>query len=536
MGNGASVKFDKSVIQVNVKHGSSIKYNLAAVEKLCRNGYFQQNFSSLLQAVKLSIEKDALDVLEVLLTLDDVRKTKPLHFASLVGKLESVELLVSAGYACNISDEDGRTPLHLSCSNPSAESGLCTTFLSIRFKNAITAIDNHGNTPLHSAVSNRNIHSVKALLDTVYDPSLILKNKDRSGRTAKDLASNLDYTDIWKLLSDREKNSNQNISSRSSAYSIPTKDQSKNVDQERIMQIWEKFFENAFKRFLIEDDDENDNNGHLVAGASSAGNSRNNLVRNSNRESMNASRIADDKRHSRSTGKKNDKKEKPYHSHEASSYWDEDENEDLLYSDYKKKTSKHNPSDRSVRVNSTQKSLPHGSPSSRRPPHTPAFDYHTSLLSWFDWVVAYDGNYPDGTGYYVIHRHTKETRWLQDHLQLSRPQLLHWQGYVGQVDSSTQMLPRSLMEAVAGTWLPYYDRPTDQCCWISLSSADLQQVRLAHRGSVDVIPFVVTMSYYSISRKYNFIGILYVCINLCMYMNNSVRILAVAVRSGLHTI
>ena len=66
MGNGASVKFDSSGVLVNVKHSTSMNYNLAAVEKLCRNGYFQQNFSSLSQAVKLSIEKEALDVLEVL--------------------------------------------------------------------------------------------------------------------------------------------------------------------------------------------------------------------------------------------------------------------------------------------------------------------------------------------------------------------------------------------------------------------------------------------------------------------------------------
>lgn len=490
MGNGASVKFDSSGV-LNVKHSTSMNYNLAAVEKLCRNGYFQQNFSSLSQAVKLSIEKEALDVLEVLLTLDDARKTKPLHFASLVGKLESVELLVSAGYACDISDEVGRTPLHLSCSNPSIESGLCTTFLSIRFKNAITAIDNHGNTPLHSAVSNRNIHSVKALLDNIHDPSLLLKKKDKSGRTAKDLASSLEYTDIWKLLSDREKNSRtgsgNSVAIVRNPYDVTTGDQSQSVDQERIMQIWEKFFENAFKRFL-HDDNDNDadyrsyeseyHSGEYQTTKKNKNQSSSNKAKNTVHNSKNvyASNSADDKRssHTGRNTKRDSHKEYSYHSNHKSSYWDEDD-EIENYDPDSKKTSMHAAAvDRPVRVTSTQKSPPHESPSGRA---APAFDFHTSLLPWFDWVAAYDSNYPDGTGYYVIHRHSKEMRWLQDHLHMTRTQLLHWQACVGQVDSNQ---PRSLMEAVAGTWLPYYDRPTDQCCWINLSSVELQQVKHAN--------------------------------------------------------
>ena len=468
MGNGVSVKYG-SVNSVNINgRKSDVTYDLAEIEKLCRNGYFEQNTTNLTQAVQLSIERDALDILEILLTVRTVRNINPLHFASIIGRLEAVELLVSAGFACNITDESGRTPLHLSCLNPSIESGLCTTFLTIRFSKAVTSTDRHGNTPLHCAVASRNIPSVKALLDNIDDTSIIFKKKDKNGRTAIDIASELNYTDIWKLLRDREANKrgySQSPSHTLSPYSAQKKSKyAQEVDQERIMQIWDKFFENAFKRLAQFDDasfeEKNYSDIYLVDSSKNK---------------------KDERKQSKSNYDSFDylkpRKQISQNSNYAMNF--ADCKKEYNFNDYKQVVSGNVRSGHAVKEKRQRKKK--GKDISDDP-----YVLDDKLLAWFDWVVAYDHNFLNGEGYYVIHRTSRESLWLRDHLDRWTTQLHFWKRKTGMITDDDEEkgqwdrdedLPSSLVEAAARTWLTYYDRQTDQCCWINLTSYNMQQVQ-----------------------------------------------------------
>ena len=143
-------------------------------------------------------------------------------------------------------------------------------------------------------------------------------------------------------MSDREKNirtgSGNSVAIVRNPYDVTTGDQSQSVDQERIMQIWEKFFENAFKRFL-HDDNDNDadyrsyeseyHSGAYQTNKKNKNQSSSNKAKNTVHNSKNvyASSSADDKRssHTERNAKRDSHKEYSYHSNHKSSYWDEDD-------------------------------------------------------------------------------------------------------------------------------------------------------------------------------------------------------------------
>jgi len=367
MGNGASVQIDKfsakSVVYFK-KVNSKYQYDLGAIEILCKSGYFSENFGYYCDAFQKAIAIDALDVLEILITVNDVKRLKPLHVAALEGKLDAVELLVSAGFSCSLNDDKGRTPLHICCCNPSIESGLCVTFLCVQFKKAAVAVDLNGYTPLHIAVSNRNINCIKALLENVSEAKTLLKKKCKQGQTPGDIALDFGYKDIWKLLKEREHE--QTSRQRKSTE----------IDEKRIMQIWEKFFENAFSRLLNDDEDKSvDSDRHNY-----------NLDYKHSQFFDNNTKYNTKNNISRAEAKSSKSSSRQYKNQIVVEF----EGEDFK-------------SHQSVDDNDS---------------------LQASLLSWFDWIVTCDHSYDDAEegieGYYVIHKVTKARRWLQDHINIQK--------------------------------------------------------------------------------------------------------------------
>jgi hypothetical protein len=111
-------------------------------------------------------------------------------------------------------------------------------------KAANTRDRKRGNTPLHIAVEENNFMAVQTLLAL---KTLNSKLPNTDGETARDIAKRLRYENILNLLDNRTTNkvgNNRNIGSDLKG--------AQPVDQERIMKIWETFFENAFK--YIEDE------------------------------------------------------------------------------------------------------------------------------------------------------------------------------------------------------------------------------------------------------------------------------------------
>ena len=113
------------------------------VEKLLKRGELRReaDHSGALEEI---IKSGHLDSLELILNMGDIRKLHPLHLAARYGKLEVVELLISAGfdyYSCNSKNQ---LPLHLCAFNKSPESALCATLLCIQGPRALKYRDVNG--------------------------------------------------------------------------------------------------------------------------------------------------------------------------------------------------------------------------------------------------------------------------------------------------------------------------------------------------------------------------------------------------------
>ena len=153
MGNGA---ITGNIVPVAT--GGFSQKEFATIEKLCNNSYFYDNFQDYQSALQKAIRNDSIDVLEILIPAGNAKRLQPLHMACRLGKLDSVELLLSAGFSASFKDDHGRTPLHLCgyvCTN---ESGLCATLLATHEKKATRIMDRDGLTPLHVAAKENNCH------------------------------------------------------------------------------------------------------------------------------------------------------------------------------------------------------------------------------------------------------------------------------------------------------------------------------------------------------------------------------------------
>ncbi len=225
MGNGVAV--DNDAIR------SSTKNSYEKLEKLCRKGYFHQDHKQYIEALEQAIRMEYLDCLELLLVSGDIRKALPLHLACQAAKLETVELMLSAGFSGELRNNEGRTPLHMCCPKVNPEAGLCASLLSLRFPRSLKIYDYMGQAPIHFAVRYDNAYVLKVLVQI--DSSLATL-PDQTGKTPIDIARVGKSDACLDFLRIHIKSSNNKRSPMNE------------VDQERIMEVWERFFENAFKR------------------------------------------------------------------------------------------------------------------------------------------------------------------------------------------------------------------------------------------------------------------------------------------------
>ena len=89
MGNGAAIYSKQAVI---------LDHNYKDTEELCRSGYYAGNSRAFEDAIKKAIIDTRLDILEILIPSGSCKDVFPLHIAAGLGNLESLELLISAGF------------------------------------------------------------------------------------------------------------------------------------------------------------------------------------------------------------------------------------------------------------------------------------------------------------------------------------------------------------------------------------------------------------------------------------------------------
>jgi hypothetical protein len=170
--------------------------------------------------------------------------------AASYGSIDCVELLLSAGFNATQTDSVGRTPLHCAAAAiPGGSDGpngdlLCTQALLAAGKKAINMRDTTGATALSVACSRQKLGVAAALVQAGASPSTV----DRRGRSPLDYAIECKNLDLQGILLGKDLRKEAEFS-RELALSCRS-----DVDERRIMQVWERFFENVFRSFAEECD------------------------------------------------------------------------------------------------------------------------------------------------------------------------------------------------------------------------------------------------------------------------------------------
>jgi len=492
MGNGAVV---------NSPGRSLTQKDFEVLEKLCRSQHFRENFEDYSKAFRKAIESDAIDMLEVLIPAGNAKRINPLHLACKLSKLESAEVLLSAGFSCVLQDEFGRTPLHACSLSKSLNSGLCATMITLSGfagKKALTMRDRDGLTPLHLAAAQNNLNVIEALMTNGADISVT----SARGLTAYQVASDNSNYEALQLLKDLVSNKAAEIHNANKKKSKSSKSNKLSVaatagrpqtqaEFDRIMKVWERFFENAFKRIgldpvEIEDGQEQvegkeffndsplassrtvESSGKYYANSSSNGSNN-----NGKRGEGSGSRSSRSRRECRWNSNEN-----AYQTEHRKLYENIDEssedkwNVSVFHRDYQDHTDSKLDQYSSLSDNKVCWSTS-GNP---KKDGLSVADDSARLIDWFQWVVRYldEGN---GEGeYYVINKSTGETEWLDDYVaRVARSTLLpcgDWDDYELHM---AHPLPTVLPEALARGWLTYYNSTENTCSWLNIPTKSLEE-------------------------------------------------------------
>ena len=252
-------------------------------EKRCKSGFYINNPDKYKQTIEESIKNTRLDLLEILIPAGKCKDALPVHIACSCAKLESLELLISAGFPVTTTDEDGRTPLHHCSHTHNSDAALCATALMLTSKKIVRIKDFCGDSALHYAVQERNKFVVNAICDeaefgeSAQQPDKLTKSsyfavapvldaKDKKGNTALSLAKKLRYADMVEVFTAREAAANE------AKEDLKKKAE---VSMERIMKIWEQFFTNAMTHMGEEMAEEDEVGGFMYGelGRSASGTS-----------------------------------------------------------------------------------------------------------------------------------------------------------------------------------------------------------------------------------------------------------------------
>jgi ankyrin repeat protein len=146
------------------------------------------------EVIKLLLDKEA-DA-----NAADKQGWMPLHWASSNGDVEVVKLLLDKEADTNTADKEGWMPLHWASKNGHVE----VVKLLLDKEANVNVADKDGRTPLHWASSNGHIEVVKLLLDKEAN----VNAADKDGRTLLHWASWNGHVEVVKLLLDKEANVN----------------------------------------------------------------------------------------------------------------------------------------------------------------------------------------------------------------------------------------------------------------------------------------------------------------------------------------
>ena len=290
MGNGAGILEGEEEEEQRLVPGSSRTSHLDYddIERKVRSDYYVKQFnrvnglesgdnatrdgnrilasSEYEQVLNRAISAEALDVLEALVKVAFFRggsssssssrgKTNaplvlPLHFAARMGKVEACELLCSAGYDLLARDaEHGQTPLHKTGFSSSLESALCAAFMAnaagLRLVGSKAA---NGYTILHICCSANNLPVLHAVLSYVFDSRTpggsseevkrIISSRNSKGETALDIAKRNSYSKLYDCFDANSAVFTGAVTSLACRAEVA-------VDTDRVMRVWEAFFENA---------------------------------------------------------------------------------------------------------------------------------------------------------------------------------------------------------------------------------------------------------------------------------------------------
>jgi hypothetical protein len=200
------------------------------LERKCRSNYFKQHVEEYRGYVNTAVMNNELAALDLLISGGSIEDVMPLHIAAKYGALDSLELLLSAGISPFAKDKTGGTPLHRAAGKFHPDSPLCVYALVLRAEKTLKVRDLKGNTPLHVAIIASNTKAAEILIN--HGASLSTTNS--SGHSPRQLALSMKNEAIVTLID--QKRSGKQIN-------IPAKKDP--VDMERIMKVWERFFENA---------------------------------------------------------------------------------------------------------------------------------------------------------------------------------------------------------------------------------------------------------------------------------------------------
>jgi hypothetical protein len=212
-------------------------YSFSLVERLCRENYFRNNGDAYKTALEDSIRNNTLDVLEVLIAAENATKMYPLHMSTLYGVLEPLELLVSAGFKCSLKNREELTALHCAATSSTTGSALCAMFIGLRDPNSLHIRDAKGSLPIHIAVERNNFQVMKALIEA----GTKLNSTNAKGLDVRALAKQLNRNDMLEYIAETESSKKRGKKRGQAATAEP-------VNMERVMKVWEKFFENAMAR------------------------------------------------------------------------------------------------------------------------------------------------------------------------------------------------------------------------------------------------------------------------------------------------
>ena len=233
MGNGVGVLYSEAACELDSEYVDKF----SKLEKKVKSGHFERslNENEYKMLTTNAIKKQQLDVLELLVKGGDIKSLNPLHTAALFSSFESMELLLSAGLSPLELNLEGKTPLHFGAAAHDDAAVLCSYLLLMHGEKALKKRDKNGDTPLHIAVRSNNAVIVQNMLD--FGASLAVTNN--AGQSPRQIAKSMKHDEVLEIIDERRTGK---LRKKKDKF-----DQSKMSKQqhERIMKVWEKFFENA---------------------------------------------------------------------------------------------------------------------------------------------------------------------------------------------------------------------------------------------------------------------------------------------------